>query len=179
MNKNIDIKNIKTAKRYALALCESAKENLEEINNDLALVNEAIFQNDELKSFFSHPVISLFDKKETIKAAFENKINEKSLNFIYTLLDEGRFLIFKTIFELFKKQKDIIQNSQKIDVVSVVELDDNQKERLKEKLSSKLQKQIILNYESNKDILGGLVVKFEDKVIDLSLKTKFDKMKNI
>ena len=179
MNKNIDIKNIKTAKRYAIALSQSAKGNLEEINNDLALVDETIFQNEELKSFFSHPVISLHDKKETIKTAFENKINEKTLNFICTLLDEGRFLIFKTIFELFKKQKDIIENSQKIDVVSVLELDDNQKERLKEKLTSKLQKQIILNYQSNKDILGGLVIKFEDKVIDLSLKTKFDKIKNI
>ena len=43
-----------------------------------------------------------------------------------------------------------------------------------------MQKDILLNYEENKDILGGLLIKFEDKIIDLSLKTKFDNLrKNI
>lgn len=178
MKKNIDIKNIKAAKRYAIALSQSANENIDEIADNLALVDEVIFKNNEFKSFFSHPAISCFDKKETIRQTFENKINEKSLNFIYTLLDEGRFSIFETIFDLFQKQKDIIKNTQRVDVISAIELDDNQKERLKEKLSSKLQKQVILNFESDKNILGGLVIKFEDKVVDLSLKTKFEKIKN-
>ena len=44
----------------------------------------------------------------------------------------------------------------------------------------KLQKDVILNYEQNEEILAGLVIKFEDNVIDLSLKTKFDEIrKNI
>ena len=51
------------------------------------------------------------------------------------------------------------------------------KKELEEKLNEKLNKEVILNYEQNEDILGGLVVKIEDKVIDLSLKTKFDNLR--
>ena len=53
------------------------------------------------------------------------------------------------------------------------------KTRLKEKLANKFQKDIILNYQKDETILGGLVIKFEDNIIDLSLKTKFDKLKKI
>ena len=179
-NKNIDIKNLKTAKRYAQALSQSAMENLDEINQNLALVDEVIFQNDDFKTFFSHPIVSLKDKKDTLNETLADKIHEKSLNFLNTLLDEGRFSIFKTIYELFKKEVDLIKNKQQIYVTSAISLDAEQKERLNNELAKKLQKDVILNYEQNEEILAGLVIKFEDNVIDLSLKTKFDEIrKNI
>lgn len=179
MNKNIDIKNIKVAKRYALALSKSAAECIDDVFSDLSAIEETIFRNDELKTFFSHPVVSLKDKKEALNAAFENKINRISLNFIQTLLDESRFEIFKTIFELFKKEVDLIKNTQQAEIISAVTLTDDTKKRLEEKLSAKLNKNVILNCSVDEKILGGLVVKIEDKVIDLSLKTKFETLKNI
>ena len=63
MNKNIDIKNIKTAKRYALALSQCAIDNLDEVNENLTLVDEVIFKNPDYMNFFSHPIVSLKDKK--------------------------------------------------------------------------------------------------------------------
>ena len=104
MNKNIDIKNIKTAKRYALALSQSAIDNLDEINENLTLVNEVIFENSDFMNFFSHPIVSLKDKKETLNDTFSGKIHEKTLNFLNTLLDEGRFNIFKTVIFTLKKK---------------------------------------------------------------------------
>lgn len=180
MNKNIDIKNIKTAKRYAQALSLSAIDNIDEINENLALVDEVIFNNADFMNFFSHPIISLKDKKDTINETLAGKVNEKTLNFLNTLLDEGRFNIFKTIYELFKNEVDVIKNKQRVYVTSAIALDEAEKEKLKNKLIDKLKKDVILNYDENKDILGGLLIKFEDNVIDLSLKTKFDDLrKNI
>lgn len=180
MNKNIDIKNIKTAKRYAQALSQSALENIDEINENLALIDEVIFANNDFKNFFSHPIVSLKDKKETLNETLKGKVNEKTLNFLNTLLDEGRFGIFKTIYELFKQEIDVIKNKQRIDVSSVIALSEEEKSRLEEKLSKKLQKEVILNYKEEEEILGGLLIKFEDKIIDLSLKGKFDDLrKNI
>ncbi len=177
MNKNIDIKNIKTAKRYALALSQSAIDNLDEINENLTLVNEVIFENSDFMNFFSHPIVSLKDKKETLNDTFSGKIHEKTLNFLNTLLDEGRFNIFKTIHELYNKEMDSIKNKQRISVSSVITLDEEEKTKLEEKLAKKLQKDVILTYEENEEILGGLLIKFEDKIIDLSLKAKFDDLK--
>jgi len=180
LNKNIDIKNIKTAKRYAQALSQSAIDNIDEINENLALIDEVIFNNADFINFFSHPIVSLKDKKDTLNETLKEKINEQTLNFLNILLDEGRFNIFKTIYELFKIEVDSIKNKQRVYVTSAIELDENQKENLRNKLAQKMQKDILLNYEENKDILGGLLIKFEDKIIDLSLKTKFDNLrKNI
>ena len=180
MNKNIDIKNLKVAKRYANALSQSTIDNIDEIADDLALINDVIFENEDFITFFSHPIISLRDKKNTIYETLNGKINEKTLNFLDTLLDEGRFNIFKTIYESFKEDIDTIKNKQRIYVTSAIELDNEEKEKLKNKLSQKLQKDVILNFEEDKGILGGLLIKFGDKVIDLSLKAKFNNLrKNI
>ena len=180
MKKNIDIKNLKTAKRYAQALCESSIDILDEISENLALIDEVIFSNTDFINFFSHPIVSLKDKKDTLKETLEGKINEKTINFLEVLLDENRFNIYKTIHEQFKQEVDVAKNKQRINITSAIALDDNEKEKLKNKLIEKLQKDVILNYEENDEILGGLVIKYEDKVIDLSLKNKFDQIrKNI
>ncbi len=177
MNKNIDIKNMKVAKRYSHALAQSAENNIDEILDNLKAINEAIFENQDLKTFFEHPVISLKDKKEALKSALENKINILTLNFIETLLDENRFGAFKTIYELFKKEADTIKNKQEIEIVSAVNINDDLKKRLEEKLKEKLKKDVNLNYNLDENIIGGLIVKIEDKIVDLSLKTKFETLK--
>ncbi len=179
MKKSLDIKNLKVAKRYAKALLESSINNIDEISDDLELIDNSIFKDESFKMFFSHPVVSLKDKKETIKETFQNKINSITLNFLETLLDEGRFNIFSTIFDVFQKEKNNLKNIKILDVFYVYEIDEEQKTRLKDKLSNKFNKEVILNYQKDETILGGLVIKFEDKIIDLSLKTKFDRLKKI
>ncbi len=179
MKKSLDIKNLKVAKRYAKALIEASGDVVDDVSNDLELVNDSIFKNDSFRMFFSHPVVSLKDKKDTIKETFQNKINNITLNFLETLLDEGRFNIFSTIYDVFNQERNDLKNIKILDVFYAFELNDEQKARLKDKLSAKFNKEVILNYQKDDEILGGLVIKFEDKVIDLSLKTKFDRLKKI
>ena len=59
MKNNIDIKNLKAAKKYALALTKSATDCNDEINKAIENINEIIFQNQDFKTFFLHPIISL------------------------------------------------------------------------------------------------------------------------
>ena len=179
MNNSVDIKNLKVAKRYALALAESSIDHIDKAVEDMKLVNELIFQNEELKTFFMHPVVSLKDKKETIEAAFKDKLDTSSFNFIETLLDESRFGIFRTILEVFIKESEKIKNKQRVEVISAVDIDEEEKQRLTAKLNEKLNKDVLLNYNLDDSILGGLVVKIEDKVIDLSLKAKFEELKKL
>ena len=170
---------MKVAKRYAAALIESSNDFLDEVLENLKLVDELIFQNNELKTFFLHPVVSLKDKKDVIDSVFKGKINEITYNFLGTLLDENRFIIFRSILELYKKQTEKIKNMQRVQVVSAVGLDEDAKNRLEEKLAEKMKKQVILNYDIDETIIGGLVVKIEDKVLDLSLKRKFENLEKI
>ena len=177
MNKTIDIKNLKVAKRYATALAESTIDCIDKTIDDMNLLNVSIFQNEEVKTFFLHPVVSLKDKKEAIEEGFKDKISDTTLNFVQTLLDENRFIIFKTILELFIKETEKIKNLQRVEVISAVDMENEERERLSKKLSEKLNKNVILNYSLDSSILGGLVIKIEDKIIDLSLKAGFENFK--
>ena len=179
MNNTLDIKNLKVAKRYALALVESAIDDIDNVKKDMNLIQDSVFKNEELKTFFLHPVVSLKDKKETIEEAFKDKIGQTSFNFIETLLDENRFGIFNTILEVFIRESEKIKNMQRVEIISAVEVEDEEKEKLSQKLSEKLNKEVILNYNLDESLLGGFVVKIEDKVIDLSLKNKFENLKKL
>jgi len=177
MNENINIKDLKAAKRYAQALVQSIGDNYDEILNDLSEIDNIIFQNNEFKTFFFHPIVSLKDKKDILNDTLKRRINDTSLNFIQILLDENRFSDFKTILYVFQKEVGKLKNKQKIDIISAVELDEETKTRLKNKLNEKLNKDIILNFSQNNDIIAGLILKTDDKVLDLSLKNKFETLK--
>ena len=179
MNNSVDIKNLKVAKRYALAFAESSISDIDKAVSDMKLIKELIFENEELKTFFLHPVVSLKDKKDTIEEAFKSKLSGTSFNFIETLLDESRFGIFNTIYEVFLKESERLRNIERVEVTSAVEIEEKEKTKLVDKLKEKLSKNIFINYNLDEEILGGLVVKVEDKVIDLSLKTKFENLKKL
>lgn len=173
--KQLNIKNLKAAKRYAKALIDLGENEV--IKSDLEAVFNAIFENEEFKMFFSHPVISLFDKKDTMKQIFEGKVHGEILNLLYVLLDNNRLSLLPEIKEVFNEEFENAKNILRGEVQSVIELNDEQKAQLKEKLSQKLNKQVELDFEINKAIVAGLVIRLKDSVIDLSLKTKFDKLK--
>lgn len=174
---NLDIKNLKIAKRYASALVETSKDSIDETKEVLKEVSEVFNTNKEFQMFFMHPGVSLKDKKETLNEIFSSKANKTTLDFLNVLLDENRFDIIDTIYQVFQKEVENFKNQQRVDVTSAIELSEEQKEKIKQKLSSKLNKEIILTCALKEDILGGLIIKINDKVIDLSLKNKFDTLR--
>jgi len=176
---SIDIKNLKIAKRYAIALLESTMDSLDEVLQNLSEINEIVVSNKDFQTFFEHPSVSMKDKKDTINELFENKINKKALDFLHILLDENRFNIFSVVYDVFQKEAQKVKNQQCIIVESAIALDEAEKEKIKQKLSEKLSKEIILNCQEKEDIIGGLVVKVNDKIVDLSLRAKFNNLRKV
>lgn len=179
MNLNIDIKNLKAVKRYADALIEATEGNYDEIKENLELIYDSIFKNDELKTFFLHPVISPETKIDILKETFQDKINPKTLNFIMLLLKENRFVEFESILSVFKDRLNELNNIKKVSVTTAIEIDNSIKENIVNKLKNKLNSEILLDLNIDKDILGGIIIRLEDKIIDLSLKNKFERLRKI
>lgn len=174
-----DIKNIKIARKYSNALLEAALENgiLDKVYNDMVFVVETINSNEQLKDFFNSPVIKLEDKKDVINKLFSVHIEKTTLDFLLVLADSGRLDVIKEVLNQFSKSYNIENNILKPNVISAVELDEFQKQRIIEKLEVKLQRRIIPQYVVDNEIIGGLIIEIDDKTIDCSLKTKFNNMK--
>ncbi len=179
--KNIDNKLLPIAKRYSDALIEVArnKNELDTVYSDLQAVSEALNSVDELKKFLAHPVIPHADKKEVLKNIFEGKINTDTLNLIYILSEKNKTNLVDTILYCFEQSMDEAKNILKVGVVSAVEIDDDLKAKLREKLESKLKKSVKFDFEINPDIIAGLILKINDKTIDGSMAAKLEGFKKL
>ena len=161
------------ANRYAEALIaiDIDKSILKE---DLLKILDTI--TDEVYSTFDNPSIPDSIKIEILDNIFKDKINDKILEFLKLLIEKKRINKLKEIYNAFIQKYNEKMNMQEVTVISAVELDNSYKSDIKSKLETKLVKQIHANWVISEDIIGGLVIKLNDTVIDTSLKNKFEKL---
>lgn len=177
--KNTDNKLIPLAKRYSEALTEVAKNKneLDTVWADLQTVEESMTSVKEMANFLSHPVIPVFEKKDMVKSVFEGKINNDVLNLLYILLEKNKINLLSTILYCFEESMDEAKNILKVGVVSAAEIDEDLKHKLQEKLESKLNKSVKFDFETKPEIIAGVVLKIQDKVIDGSMAAKLEGFK--
>ena len=164
------------AKKYSEALFSLAEEKDEFIKfkNDLNSIKEAFTEHKEFKNVLFHPRIKIEEKKRIFKRIFKEKISQEIYNFIQLLIDKRRIFYIKAIINQFN---DLVNDRKKIleiEVVSAIELEENMKNRLKDKLEKGMNYEVVLNNTVNPEILGGLVLKIGDKIIDGSIQYKLN-----
>lgn len=174
--KNAEQTEFKTvADRYAKALrelCESNNVSKEDILRDLENIVEAIKSSQDLMNLIKAPNVSKSEKQNVIQRIFDGRINNITKNFILYLIEKDRFGIIENIMFEFKSGLDREHNLVQIEIVSAINLDDNTKQTIKDRLSGKLQKQVNVDWSVNPDIIAGLVFIVGDSIIDTSMKSK-------
>ena len=175
---DIDKKQLNIAKNYSEALLKIGKEqnDTEKLYSQLGDVVSTVNNSEDLKRFLMNPLISENDKKEIIYKVFGKNFDLQIINLLNLLADNKRLSLIPTVYYAYEKAYEKFKNISEVTVVSAVIPDSNSKTRLKNILEKKLNKQIIFNYEIDKDILGGLIIKIGDKIIDLSLTKKIKDM---
>lgn len=175
--KNMSYKNETIAKRYSRALIESAQSKIDTIRHDLGLINETIKSSLDLKNIILNPTFNEEKVEEIVGEVFASKISEKTLNFLKMLIKAHRMDIFEDIVYWYCEFDDEIKNKLKVSVTSAIVLNDETKERLKHKLEDKFKKTILLDYAVDGSIIGGLIIKANDKIIDGSIKSRYERLK--
>lgn len=172
--------NLSVAKRYAKSLVElmlDSENNQAEIKSDLDKVKEILNMSPDLTSAMTNPVISAHDKEEIIKAVFERDTKDTTRNFLKLLVEKNRFGLIFQIIEAFYKMLDKINNLARVDVVGAIELNDDNKTEIQNKLKEKLNKEINVSYKVDNSIIAGLIYKMEDDVLDTSFSYKLEQLK--
>ena len=167
------------AQRYAKALIGIArdKNSWTEIFDDLSQIVEVFDQNPAISAFFLNPIIKIQDKKEVLNKSFKGKVTEIVYDFLNVLLDKNRIYLLDSVKNIFEEQININNNVINVVAISAFNMSEDLKDALKSKLESKLNKKIQLKTHSDPEIIGGVIVKYGDNVIDGSVKTKLELMK--
>lgn len=168
-------------KRYALALYEIAEEKgkVDEFLEDLRQICDLIDRDKDFQEVIRHPQISTKKKKETFVSIFKGNIDDELLSFLLLLIEKDRIsYIREKLNEMEKIHLERI-NTLKAVVVTAVPMLDSEKQSLKEKLEKKYDKNIIMTTQVDKSILGGVFVRVGNDIIDGTVKSKLDEMKEI
>lgn len=169
----------KAARRYTIALYEVAKDKgkLDAVAGDIANILGKINSNKDLELFFASPIVNKNKKLSIVKDIFSNNVSDLTMDFLNLLIERRREALTKGIFEDFlnlKKEKEGIVDVQ---VKTSVQLNDDEKSKMKQKIDSYTKLKSDMTFEIDKDIIGGFVAKINDTVLDASIKRQLDKLK--
>ena len=168
-------------RRYALAIYEVAekKGKVDEYLRDLREICDLIDNNQDFYEVIKHPQINTTKKKKLFIDIFKDKIDEDLLSFMIILIEKKRILHIR---EKLNQMEDIDlerRNIVKGIVKTAIPLLPEELENLKNVFEEKYNKTIIFSTQVDKTILGGVYVSIGNDVIDDTIKSKIEEMKEL
>lgn len=165
------------ARPYAKAAFEYAlgAQTISEWASMLDFVAQAVSNND-VAAVISNPALSAEQKGDVILKISDGQVTDKVENFIKLLAKNHRLEAIPAIKERFEVLKANYDKAVDVDVTSAVALTDDQLQRLTEKLTAKLGRKVKIETQVDSSMIGGLVIKAGDMVIDGSVRGKLEKL---
>lgn len=160
---------------YALA----AEEGLESvIQEEFSKINNILKNNHEFIQLLSNPRIPISEKNEVLDGIFKNKIHPYLLSILKILTESGDASLISLCSAEFSKCYYKEKNILLVTAISAVELNDDQKQGIINKLEKKMNKSIILENKVDQTCIGGIRLTYHGNMIDSSIKNRLKKLQN-
>jgi F-type H+-transporting ATPase subunit delta len=166
------------ARVYAGALFEAARDRdkLDAIREQLGQFADAMDENRDMQVFFFSPYFSSQEKREGIAKAV-SEADEELVNFLELLAEKHRmpaiFRIRDSFDELWAEENKRLE----VIVTSAVPLDEAIVKRVGDEIARQTDREIDLRSEVDEDVLGGLVLRVGNMVLDASLRNKLERLR--
>ncbi|HEY9118494.1 MAG TPA: F0F1 ATP synthase subunit delta [Marinobacter sp.] len=165
------------ARPYAKAAFSAAQDQkqLAEWSGVLTVAGQ-ITANEVIRQLLASPGVEERKKAEMILECVEDNVTESVRNFFLVLADNRRLILLPEIAALFNTYRADFERTVDIEVTSAYELTDEQQQKLAQALSSKLERQVSLAASMDKSLIGGVIIRTGDMVIDASVRGKLTKL---
>jgi F-type H+-transporting ATPase subunit delta len=107
-----------------------------------------------------------------------NKINQEISNFIGLLADNHRLDVLPQVVAMFEALRAEAEQRVEVVITTAFDLNDSQKQKIIAALKSRMGREINLSCETSRELLGGIIVRAGDKVIDGSARTRLAELAN-
>ncbi|MBQ1192599.1 MAG: ATP synthase F1 subunit delta [Lachnospiraceae bacterium] len=162
-------------KTYGDALCELALENgkIDIYFEEAKAVLSALKENSELIKLLNHPKIDKEEKIKIIENIFKGRVSDDITGFLVLMMNKDRQNMIIETLEYFIS---LVKEHKKIGVAYVttaVELSQTKKKEIEAKLIATTKyAEFEMNYDVDKAIIGGMIIRIGDRVVDSSIKTQ-------
>jgi len=164
---------------YAEALFGAARElhELEEVLSDLGEFLEALHDSEELRLFFYGGQVPERQKRRALDGLTEG-MKTSTTNFLKVLVDNGREEILEEVLARYEELVKEHLGRIEVEVITAIELSEEQLDRLKERLADVLEGQeIILETSVNPHLIGGAVFRYGGRMMDGSIRGRLESLR--
>ncbi len=164
---------------YGSALFDAAREvgRLTTVREQAEVIVLALEENPEFLQILNHPEIQMSEKMDLVNAVFSGSADTLIMGTITALLEKGHGREIGYVLESFVSQALEEERIGVAQVTSAVELTEDQKDRIRTKLLDTTDYEAMrVRYEVDPKLIGGLIIRLGDRVVDSSLSSKLAKM---
>jgi F-type H+-transporting ATPase subunit delta len=143
----------------------------------LQLLSAAVTE-DVIRVALDNPLLSGEDEAGLLISLLGDEISTEGQNFINVLAGYDRVALLPEIADMYELLKANHEKTMEVEVTSAFDVSDSEIAALSTALKTKLQREINLETTIDESLLGGVIIKAEDTVIDDSVRGKLQKMSN-
>ena len=162
---------------YGDALFEVAisQDKVDSLYDEAQAVLTSFKENEDLMGFINHPKIGKEEKIKTIEAVYDKFVSREMTGFLVTIVDKDRGRNIPEIFEYFLDRVREYKKIGRAFVTTPMELSEEMKKRVEKKLLDTTEYvQFEMNYAVDSSLIGGMVIRIGDKIVDSSVKHKLE-----
>lgn len=167
------------SKVYGDALFSLATEEnqVDELWEEAAMVHEAVDTNPEFLSVLCHPEMTMEKKLSLLQDVFQKELSPHMMGLLNVLLKKGRIGEILPVLDYFMEQVMAYKKIGELTVRTPMPLSEGQKEKIERKLLEVSEYETVsVDYQIDESLLGGMVIRIGDRVLDNSIRCKLDAM---
>ncbi len=167
------------SKVYGDALFSLAVEEnkLDEIWEEVRAMRRAISENPEFLPVLCHPEMDQDKKMSILEDVFGGKMSEESMGFLAVLVRKGRLGEILAVLDYFDEQAKEYKKIGVVEVSTPIPLTDAQKGQIENRLMQVSEYETLeMQYRLDESLLGGMVIRIGNRVLDNSIRSKMETM---
>lgn len=148
---------------------------VDSLMGEIRALTEILGENPGFSRLLNHPDIGRDEKLEILSSVFEGKLSDTLYGFLQVLINKGRYGALDDIFAYYTERYKEYHRIGVAYVTSAVLLSDIQKDRIEKRLLETTEfESMEMHFAVEEELIGGLVIRIGDRVVDSSIRTKLE-----
>lgn len=167
------------SKTYGDALFELALEEnkIDDLFDEVIVLKSVLSENPDFGKLMNHPKVNKEEKESVMESVFKGRLSDELTGFLKIIIANNRYADIDSVLDYFAARVKEHKRIGTAVVATPLPLTDSQKASVEKKLLETTSYQSMeITYEVDESLIGGMVIRIGDKVVDSSVRTKLDKL---
>ena len=172
--------DITAARPYARAVFELARAagDYASWSAMLAMLTQVV-TNPQMLPLLGNPTVKKGVLARLVQDVCGQRLSEQGRNFVQVLAEAGRLNLAPQIAQLFEQQRTEAEGQAEVEVISAYPLEEADKQKIATAMAQRLGKKVNISARADKQLIGGMVIRAGDAVIDASIMGRLRQLGNV